>query len=346
MGEGGAAALADGAEDVDLALVLADLAGGGLGVAVGGAGLGLRRAGVGIDGVAHGLAVDGDGVVGAAAGGVEAPQGAVELVGVDAHQHVADDVFAGHLVATAAVPAAEPLAGARRQVGGPFGHGLVAARAAQRGAGGDGEHHRQRMAPALAAARVVDVGEVVGQGTHGVGGDHGLRASVAVDGMERGPGQARPRVGNQGADENQLRRGRGGAVAAAHAPEAARAPDAGPVRGAVDRAAKARRVDEGLQQHERVAEARRASPPPAGRSHSASTREPRFGARRSGRIRKRLLLAIRCWRSYCVRKSQPIQRSRAPHFRAGAEKPISATHAPRQRAAYHSVSPIFGSAPK
>ena len=62
MGEGGAAALADGAEDVDLALVLADLAGGGLGAAVGGAGLGLRRGGVGIDGVAHGLAVDGDGV--------------------------------------------------------------------------------------------------------------------------------------------------------------------------------------------------------------------------------------------------------------------------------------------
>ena len=76
MGEGGAAALADGAEDVDLALVLADLAGGGLGAAVGGAGLGLRRGGVGIDGVAHGLAVDGDGVVGAAAGGVEAPRGA------------------------------------------------------------------------------------------------------------------------------------------------------------------------------------------------------------------------------------------------------------------------------
>ncbi len=126
------------------------------------------------------------------------------------------------------------------------------------------------MAPALAAARVVDVGEVVGQRTHGVGGDHGLRASVAVDGVERGPGQARPRVGDQGADENQLRRGRRGAVAAAHAAEAARAPDAGPVRCAVHRAAEARRVDEGLQQHERVAEARRPvrrQPPFAQRQH-------------------------------------------------------------------------------
>ena len=82
------------------------------------------------------------------------------------------------------------------------------------------------------------------------------------------------------------------------------------------------------------------------RPHSASTREPRFGTRRPGRIRKRLLLASRCWRSYWVRKSQPIQRSRAPHFSAGAEKPASATHSPRQRAAYHSVSPIFGSAPR
>ena len=241
---GDAAALADGAEDVDLVLVSADLARCGLGVVVV--------------------------VVGVAAGGVEALQGAVELVGADAHQDVADDELAGHLVAAVPVPAPEPLAGARGQVLGPLGHGPVAARAAQRGAGGDGEHRGQRVAPALAAARVVNVGEVVGQGTHGVGGDHGLRASVAVDGVERGPGQARPRVGDQGADENQLRRGRRGAVAAAHAPEAARAPDAGPVRRAVHRAAKARRIDEGLQQHKRVAEARRPvrrQPPFAQRQH-------------------------------------------------------------------------------
>ena len=259
MGVGDAAALADGAEDVDLVLVPADLAVGrglgavrGLGAAVG-AGCGRGFPVVGVDGVAHGLAVDGDGLAVVAAGGVEALQGAVELVGVDAHQDVADDELAGHLVAPAAVPAAEPLAGARGQVVGPLGHGLVAARAAQRGAGGDGEHHGQGMA----AARVVDVGEAAGQGTHGVGGDHGFRASVAVDGVERGPGQARPRVGNQGSDEDELGRSGGGAVAAAHAAEAARAADAGPVRGAVHRAAEARRVDERLQQQQRMAEARR-----------------------------------------------------------------------------------------
>ena len=93
---------------------------------------------------------------------------------------------------------------------------------------------------------------------------------LAVDGVECGPGQARPRGGDQGAHEDQLRRGRGGAVAAAHATEAARASDAGPVRGAVHRAAEARRIDEGLQQHERVAEARRPvrrQPPFAQRQH-------------------------------------------------------------------------------
>ena len=302
--------------------------------------------GVSIDGVAHGLAVDGDGVVGAAAGGVEAPQGAVELVGVDAHQHVADDVFAGHLVAAAAVPAAEPLAGARRQVGGPFGHGLVAARAAQRGAGGDGEHHRQRMAPALAAARVVDVGEVVGQGTHGVGGDHGLRASVAVDGVERGPGQARPRVGDQGADEDQLRRGRGGAVAAAHAAEAARAPDAGPVRGAVHRAAEARRIDEGLQQHKRVAEARRPvrrQPPFAQRQHPrAQVRHAPARQDQEAAVVGEQVLAVVLRAEVPADPSGRGRRTSGPAPRSRSAPPT----APRERAAYHSVSPIFGGAPK
>ena len=264
MGVSDGVALADGAEDMDLILMVADLAAVRGPGAVRGAGGGLRGAargghldGVGVDGVAHGLAVDGEGVVRVAVRGVEALQGAVELVGIDAHEHVADDELARHLVAAAAVPAAEPLAGARRQVGGPLGHGLVAACAAQRGAGGDGQHHGQRMTPALATARVVDVDEEVGQGTHGVGGEHAFRASVSVVGVERGPRQARPRVGNQGSHEHQLGSRRGGGVAAAHAAEAARAPDAGPVRGAVHRAAVARRIDERLQQQQRVAEARR-----------------------------------------------------------------------------------------
>ena len=264
MGAGGPAVVADGTRDVRLALAFAD-------PACRGAGPGPDFPVVRVDGVAHGLAVDGDGVVGGAVVGVEALQGAVELVGVDAHQDVADDVPAGYRVVAGAVTAAEPLAGARGEVGGPLGHGLVAARAAQRGAGGDGEHDVQRVAAALAAAGIVDVGEVLGQGTHGVGGDHRFGASVAVGGVERGTGQARPRVGNQGTDENQLGSGRDAAVAAAHAPEAARAADAGPVRGAVRRAAEARRIDERLEQQQRMAETFRPvrrRPPRAQRQHA------------------------------------------------------------------------------
>ena len=77
---GDAAALADGAEDVDLVLVSADLA----------------RCGLGVVGAV---------AVGVAAVGLEALQGAVELVGADAHQDVADDELAGHLVAAVPVPA-------------------------------------------------------------------------------------------------------------------------------------------------------------------------------------------------------------------------------------------------
>ena len=45
-------------------------------------------------------------------------------------------------------------------------------------------------------------------------------------------------------------------------------------------------------------------------------------------------------------KSQPIQRSRAAHFKAEAEKLSSATHSSRQAATYQSVSPIFGNEPR
>ena len=305
MGVGDAAALADGAEDVDLVLVSADLARCGLGGVVGavavpgaGFGLGLRVVGVagfglrvvgvagfglrvvGVDGVAHGLAVDGDGVVGAAAVDLEALQGAVELAGADAHQDVADDELAGHLVAAVPVPAWEPLAGARGQVLGPLGHGPVAARAAQRGAVGDGEHRGQRVAPALAAAGVVDVGEAVGQRTHGVGGDHGFRASVAAGGVERGAGQARPRVGERGVGRRPAwarprrrcsRRARGGSRACARRRSSSRRGT--PCRGSVP----GRRRSPAAAADGRTAPA---SPPPGGARTAPAPASP--GSARAG----------------------------------------------------------------
>ena len=136
-------------------------------------------------------------------------------------------------------------------------------------------------------------------------------------------------VRTQGTGEDKFR-GRGdGAVAALDAAVTARVPEAQPVRCAVDRAAEAERVDERLQQQQRMAEAFR---PVRDQAPLAQRQQPRsqVGPIQPGRIRKRLLSATRCNRSYCTRKSQPIQASRARHFNAGAEKPISATYSRRR----------------
>ena len=95
---------------------------------------------------------------------------------------------------------------------------------------------------------------------------------MSVGGQQRRAPQTRPRVGNQGTDKDQLRCVRRLAVTAAHAPVAAGAPEAPPVRGAVDRAGEARRIDERLQQHQRMAEARR---PVRGQAPLAQPQQPR-----------------------------------------------------------------------
>ena len=100
----------------------------------------------------------------------------------------------------------------------------------------------------------------------GVGGE-GAAVEVEFEVVEQGEDRADPDPAC----------GRRRAVAAAHPAEAARAPDARPVRGAVHRAAVARRVDEPFQEQQRMPEARRPVSGQARRSHSASAREPRFG---------------------------------------------------------------------
>lgn len=117
-------------------------------------------------------------------------------------------------------------------------------------------------------AAVLEVQSDVGE--QGVGGGHDSRGSVAVDEIERGPRQARPGARVQGAREDELRDRGGDAVAAAHTPEAARSPQAQPIRGALDRATEAGRIDKGLHQQHRMAEALRPVPdqaPPAPRQH-------------------------------------------------------------------------------
>src|SRR6184192_2820660 len=122
-------------------------------------------------------------------------------------------------------------------------------------------------------------------------------------------------------------------------------PDIDPIRGPIHRPAMTLRVDKGFQQHHAVPE--RCFPIP--RQTPLTEREnarPPIERCQSGRIRKRLLLTTSFKRAYCWRKLQPIQRSRAAHFSAEAEKLNSATHCSRQLATYQSVSPILGKWPR
>ena len=80
-----------------------------------------------IDGIAHGLAVDGEAFVGLAVDGIPALQGAVEVLGVDADEHIANDRFAGDRIAVVAVAATEPGPSLLAEVFAPLGDGLVAA---------------------------------------------------------------------------------------------------------------------------------------------------------------------------------------------------------------------------
>ena len=81
------------------------------------------------------------------------------------------------------------------------------------------------------------------------------------------------------------------------------------------------------------------------RSHSDRKREPRLALRPSSSILT--LLAIRCRRPYWMRRSQPIQSSRAAHLSAADEKAASATQSPSPKSpACQMLSPILGPAPR
>jgi len=91
-----------------------------------------------IDGVAHRLSVNGETFVLLSMTLVPALQGAVQMSGFDADEHIADDGLAGDDVAGFLAAAAEALPGLWAEAVGPIRDGLVAAHPAQDGAGGNG----------------------------------------------------------------------------------------------------------------------------------------------------------------------------------------------------------------
>ena len=115
------------------------------------------------------------------------------------------------------------------------------------------------MAPALAAAGIVDVLEELGQGSHLCGAERHLRHSMSQAGVEIGGPKPGPRAPAQGMKEHEFGP-RVLAVAVPVAGEAAGAPDLDPVGGAVDGAPEERGVDERLRQEHFVTEAGRPVP--------------------------------------------------------------------------------------
>ena len=181
-------------------------------------------------------------------------QSLIELLRIDAQEHIADDREARYQVLTAHASAAKAGAGALGEVFGPLGHVLVAARPAQRRARGDRQHHVQRMAPALAAARIGDGTEEIRQRLHLGGGEHQFWHSTSVRGLEMGLTQKRTRMARQRAQEDFLRRCGGVGVSALAASIPTRVPDIRPIGGQIERAAMALRIDKGLKQHDRMTE--------------------------------------------------------------------------------------------
>ena len=117
--------------------------------------------------------VDGKGAVGAAMGLVPGPQGDIELDGVDADQEAAHRRRA------------------RRAV-------LAVAALRER------QHRRERVAPPLPAAGVVDVVEGCGKGSHLCGAEHHLRHSVSQREVEIVREQLGPHGPRQGMNEHPL----------------------------------------------------------------------------------------------------------------------------------------------
>ena len=158
-----------------------------------------------IDGTAQGLAVDSQGAVTAAIGLMPCAQGGVELVGVDADEDAAHRRAARGAGVAVAPAHAEALQRLGAEVVDPFADGLVPAHATQRRGAGERQHRGQRMAPALAAAGVVDAVEERGQGTHLGGAEHHLRGSMAQVRGRDARKQPGPRGARQRVDEHPLR---------------------------------------------------------------------------------------------------------------------------------------------
>ena len=116
-----------------------------------------------IGGILHGFAIERPRLVLLPPRVVPDIERPIQRVGFNAHQAIANHKFAGHDIVSVLTPTAEAFAGLLSQAIGSVGDGLVTARAAQRRACCDAQHHRQAMAPPLRTARIGNEREALRQ---------------------------------------------------------------------------------------------------------------------------------------------------------------------------------------
>ena len=115
-----------------------------------------------IDSVAHGFAINSEAFVFLSIDLVPALQGAVEVNGLDADEHISDDGFARDEVAAVFVAASEALSGPGTKALSPVRYSSISAHSTKNCPGSDGQNRGKLMSSPLSATGVGDVGKEVG----------------------------------------------------------------------------------------------------------------------------------------------------------------------------------------
>ena len=115
-----------------------------------------------IKSITHGLAVESQAFVLWTIKFIPAAKRPIQMFGINPNEEIPNHILARDQPAVVAVTTAEPLPGLVAEALCPVRDGLVAARATQDRAGGNGQDGRQAMAAALSATRVRNIGKEVG----------------------------------------------------------------------------------------------------------------------------------------------------------------------------------------
>lgn len=166
-----------------------------------------------VQGVAHGFSVDGQTVIDDGKLLIPLPESPIQLDWCYSNQDVTDGTFAGDALFSVAVVAAKTFSGFWREGLRPIGNCLVAAHAAEHGAGGNGQDDMNRVFSSLGPTRIGDCFETPWKRAHLFGGKFHSRSSLYILLREGRPGKQPATVTLQELYEDQFRNLPGVAVA-------------------------------------------------------------------------------------------------------------------------------------